>query len=75
MKKGASGRPLSLSPIARANRPSAGSVACREHHGQPGLVGGLDDLIVAHGPAGLDDRRGTSGNERLQPIGKGEKRV
>ena len=38
-----------------------------QDHGQAGLVGGGDDLRVAHGAAGLDHRRG-AGLRRRQRL-------
>ena len=50
-----------------AKDPHAG-----EGHGQAGLVGGLDDLVVADGAARLDHRRGPGGGGLEQAVGEGE---
>ena len=49
--------------------------APREHHGEPGLVGGADDLVVAHRAAGLDHRRRAGLGRRQEPVGEGEEGV
>ena len=46
-----------------------------EHHREAGLVGGLDDLVVAHRAAGLDHRRRASLGCRQQPVREREERI
>src|SRR5579864_7643589 len=48
--------------------------AC-EYHGDSGVVGGGDDLIVAHRAARLDDRGGARRDSRLKPVGIGKESV
>ena len=62
-----------------ASRPRRRSVlevpAVREDHADPGGVGGLDDLHVALGSAGLDDRRHAGLDRGLRAVGEREERV
>ena len=46
-----------------------------EEHRHPGVAGGVDDLLIAHGSARLDDRRDARVDEHLGPVGEGEERV
>ena len=46
-----------------------------EHHGQAGVIGSGDDLVVALGAAGLDDRRRPGVGDGLHPIGEGKEGV
>jgi hypothetical protein len=47
----------------------------REHHRDAGGVGGLDDLVVALGTAGLDDRGDARARGDLDAVGEWEVRV
>ena len=42
------------------------------HHRHIRLVDGRDDQLVAHGPAGLDDRCHARVDRELRAVGKGE---
>ena len=46
-----------------------------EHHGDAVLVGGGDDLVVAHRAARLDDGGGAGLDGREQAVGEGEEGV
>ena len=46
-----------------------------EHHGEAGLVGGLDHLVVAHRAAGLDHRGGAGLRRGEEPVREGEEGV
>ena len=46
-----------------------------EHHGDAGLVGGRDHLVVAHRAARLDHRRRAGLDRGQQPVGEGKERV
>jgi len=46
-----------------------------EDHGKASVVGGLDDVIVLEGPAGLDNRCGACLCRREKAIGEGEEGV
>ena len=49
--------------------------AVREDHRDAGGVGGLDDLVVAHRAAGLDDRGDAGVDRELRAVGEREERV
>ena len=53
-----------------AEMPGAG-----EDHGQAFVVGGLDDVFVAHAAAGLDDGGGARFGRRQKAVGEGEEGV
>ncbi len=44
-----------------------------KHHGDPGGVGGGNDLGVSVGAARLDDGGRARGDDSVQPVGKGKK--
>ena len=46
-----------------------------EHHGDAGVVGGLDHLVVAHRAAGLDDGGGAGLDRHQQTVGERKERV
>ena len=46
-----------------------------EDHGEAGVVGGADDLVVAHRAAGLDHRRRARFRGGKKPVGEGEESV
>ena len=46
-----------------------------EDHGEVEAVGGGDDLVVAHGAAGLDDCRGAGLGDDFEAVGEGERSV
>ena len=46
-----------------------------EDHGQPGRVGGCDDLFITQGTTRLDYRRYPCVDQGTDPIGEGKKRV
>ena len=47
----------------------------REDHGKAGVVGGGDDLVVAHRAAGLDHGSRADFRDHLQTVGKGKEGV
>jgi MFS family permease len=49
--------------------------AVREHHADPGRVGRLDDVEVALGTPGLDDRRDPGLDSELRTVGEREEGV
>ena len=62
--------PQGLTPLSMAEVAHAG-----EHHGEAVVVGGGDDLVVAHGAAGLDHGGGAGLGGRQQAVGEGEEGV
>ena len=45
-----------------------------ECHGQPGVVGGLDDFVVANRSAGLNDGGGARFGDRKQSVSETERK-
>ena len=44
-------------------------------HRYPSLIGGFDNLGIAHRTAGLNDGGGSRFDQSLEPVGKGEECV
>ena len=65
-----------LSTTAGRAEPSVGEVpGAGEVHRHPGRLRRLDDLVVAHRPAGVHDRPHTGVDQHLQAVGEREERV
>jgi|GEM_PF-7020166 len=60
-------------------QPGARSVPkmpdAREDHRQPVLIGGCDDLFVAHGAAGLNDGNRARGGQYVHAVAEGKEGV
>ncbi len=69
------GHPKVALIVAIYNRLMPEVAHAAEHHGHTALVGGGDDLVVAHGATGLDDAGGALVHHHIQAVTEREEGV